>query len=682
MNLKKILFIIIFIFCYYPIFAAEKNIDDTNIIPSYKKTKELRAVVLTDFPPLYILDQNRKPAGLAIDILEYIAKNLGYKIKYKVVENWDEMLKSLEANEADLAPGVGITADRLANFKVSETFVEVVPVSCFVRASNYDIHGIPDLVNRRTGVIENGGAYNEMKNWENYNLITFKNIDSALFALLAGQIDAFVFPEPVLLKKIREVKLENRIKIVGKPLMELKRGYVFNKNDDYLHKIFDEELKKVVNSEFYHNIYLKWYGEPPEFWNVKKVVITCVIIIIVIVIVLFVWKYKTTRKLYLALKNTEKQYYELVNNMTEIVAQHKLVFDNNGAAIDYEIIDANLAFYKTLNLTPENVIGRRATEVYKTAEPPFFDIYKEVALTGKATNFEIYYEPIEKYFLISTFSPKKNYFVTVTTDITLAKKNEKLLNDLVEQLQNKTEEMENILYISSHDLRSPLLNIQGFTDRISKKINEIFAVLDSAETLDDLKNKITDEHKKQINSSFNFIQISAKKMDVLISGLLKLSRLGRLIPQMNNIDMNALLEEIIKNLAIKIQEYNVKIKIEDLPNCIGDRNLLNQVFTNLIDNAIKYRKMDTQLVLNISGKIENEYIVYCVKDNGIGISKNNIEKIWKLFYRITDNNDIDGEGIGLTIVKNIIQKHSGKVWVKSEYGNGSEFYIALPKLKK
>jgi len=119
-----------------------------------------------------------------------------------------------------------------------------------------------------------------------------------------------------------------------------------------------------------------------------------------------------------------------------------------------------------------------------------------------------------------------------------------------------------------------------------------------------------------------------------------------------------------------------------LPNCIGDRNLLNQVFTNLIDNAIKYRKMDTQLVLNISGKIENEYIVYCVKDNGIGISKNNIEKIWKLFYRITDNNDIDGEGIGLTIVKNIIQKHSGKVWVKSEYGNGSEFYIALPKLKK
>jgi len=465
--------------------------------------------------------------------------------------------------------------------------------------------------------------------------------------------------------------------------MELKRAYVFNKNDDYLHKIFDEELKKVVNSKFYHQTYLKWYGAPPEFWDIKKIVIIFVIIIIVIVVVLFLWKYKTTRKLYLALKNSEKQYYELVNNMTEMVAQHKLVFDNNNKAIDYEIIDANLAFYKTLNLTPDNVIGKRATEVYKSAEPPFFDIYKETALTGKATNFEIYYEPLEKYFLISIFSPKENYFVTVTTDITLAKKNEKLLNDLVEQLQNKTEEMENVLYISSHDLRSPLLNIQGFTDRINKKINEIFIALDNAKTLDDLKNKITDEHKKQITSSFNFIQTSAQKMDVLISGLLKLSRLGRVIPQMNNIDMNALLEEIIKILSIKIQEYNVKIEIKKLPNCIGDWNLLNQVFTNLIDNAIKYRKMDTQLVLNISGKIENEYIVYCVKDNGIGISKNNIEKIWKLFYRVSnDDKDIEGEGIGLTIVKSIIQKHSGKIWVKSEYDNGSEFYIALPKLKK
>ncbi|MBP7651817.1 transporter substrate-binding domain-containing protein [Candidatus Dependentiae bacterium] len=672
-KFKKIALIFFFIIFSSIILFA----DDT--IPINKK-KIITAAVIADFPPLYFLDENKKPIGLAIDIFEQISKNLGYEIKYKIVMNWAEALDSVKNKTADIVPGAGLSKDRIQNFKVSNTPLEAVPVSCFVRSGNFNINGIEDLKNKKTGVIDNSAAFNEMKDWKNYILITFNNVESALFSLLSGEIDAFVFPQPVLLKKAAEINVEDRIKIVGKPLIELKRSYIFHKDDNQFYDIYSKELKKILATEFYRNSYIKWYGKPQEYWTVKKISLLFSILIIFITSFLLIWKYKTTFKLYSELKNSENQYYSLVDKMTEMVVQHKINYDSNGKPIDYTLIDCNDSFCRITGLKKENVVGRKCSEIFNSTPPPYLEIYSNTAENGIPNQFETYYSVMDRHFLISVISHKKGFFATVTTDITENKKNENRMKNLILLLEAKNEEMENILYISSHDLRSPLLNIQGFASRIEKNITELSETINNSDTLESIKKKFGGDSqiKDRLISSTNYILTSAQKMDFLISGLLKLSRIGRTQVKLTSVKINKLFQDILKSLTIKLQDNSCEIKITDMPDCIGDMNLLNQVFTNLIDNAVKYKKKSEILKINISGKIEGNNAVYCIEDNGTGISENNLEKIWKLFYRACDDNSIEGEGLGLTIVKNIVQKHSGKVWVESELGKGTKFFISIP----
>ncbi len=176
---------IAFITLFFLLLSAIPVTSIAETIPS--EAKVITAAVLNDFPPLYTRDEKGNPAGFAVDILEYVAKQTGLLVHYLPVENWSKAMQAVRSGEADLIPGIGISPVRSAEFLFSEE-METLNVSCFVRASNQSIMGIETLPGHRVAVIGESAAETRLKPIKGIEMVPFPNIDSALFQLMAGGV--------------------------------------------------------------------------------------------------------------------------------------------------------------------------------------------------------------------------------------------------------------------------------------------------------------------------------------------------------------------------------------------------------------------------------------------------------------------------------------------------------------
>lgn len=252
---------------------------------------------------------------------------------------------------------------------------------------------------------------------------------------------------------------------------------------------------------------------------------------------------------------------------------------------------------------------------------------------------------------------------------------------LMGELEEKNKELEQVVYVTSHDLRSPLVNIQGFSKELDYSIKELGDLLKTEDLPGELKEKFNLILEEDIPDSLKYILSSTSKMDALLSGLLKLSRVGRTATTMGNVDMNELLSEISNAFEFHFKEGSVSFNVGDLPPCYGNDVQLNQMFSNLVGNALKYQDSERTCKINVAAEEDDEHIIYTVEDNGQGIAKEHQKKIFEIFHRLNPS-DTQGEGLGLTIVNKIVGRHNGKIWVESEPGEGSKFFVKLPKAKK
>lgn len=262
----------------------------------------------------------------------------------------------------------------------------------------------------------------------------------------------------------------------------------------------------------------------------------------------------------------------------------------------------------------------------------------------------------------------------------LEQKIEKSSHEIIktnEMLEKKNMELEQILYAASHDLRTPLIGVQGFSqelqylcDLLKEEISQSGVAMEEGAKLQEILDK-------DIPNSVNYIINGSNKMDTMIQGLLRISRVGLEELQIAEIDMNEFVRQIVDGLSFQAQSANAMIITNELENCRGDKDKLEQVFTNLIVNAIKYRKEDQSCEINISCEKTDDEVKYIVADNGKGISEVNLKKIFNTFFRI-DIDSANGEGLGLTIANRIIEKHMGRLEVESVEGEGSKFFIILP----
>jgi signal transduction histidine kinase len=258
-------------------------------------------------------------------------------------------------------------------------------------------------------------------------------------------------------------------------------------------------------------------------------------------------------------------------------------------------------------------------------------------------------------------------------------------------LREANNEIQRFAYIVSHDLRSPLVNIMGFTSELEELRGDIFKRIASlrlaaatapAPTVDDGNTgDALETEDKQLLEGFSealeFIKSSIAKMDRLISAILNLTREGRREFEPVRIDMRELIEAIVTTVAHQASEAQAQIRIEPLPEITSDRLAVEQIFSNLIDNALKYLKPGVPGDISVRGRTKLGYAIFDVTDNGRGIDPKDHQRIFDLFRR-AGLQDKPGQGIGLAHVRALVRRLGGTMSVASELDQGSTFTVTLP----
>jgi PAS domain S-box-containing protein len=345
----------------------------------------------------------------------------------------------------------------------------------------------------------------------------------------------------------------------------------------------------------------------------------------------------------------------------------------------YRFVSVNSTFMAVTGSTRDQVIGKRIEEVLpETAHALVLGKYKQAILENKTVRWEeVSAYPTGTLYGEAAVTPAWDsngvctHLIGSVHDITeirraeeeIRKLNQELEKRVVErtsQLRAANKELESFSYSVSHDLRAPLRAISGFSEIIARR------------------------HRASLNEEgqhyFNNIVQASERMGHLIDDLLNYSRIGRGAVRREFISLRDVLAPLKNEFSARLKEINGTLEIaDDLPSVIGDKTLLNQIFTNLLENAITYRKQDVLLQIKVIWQLESKTVIISMIDNGIGIPMEHYQKIFNIFQRLHSEDDYPGTGIGLATVKKSVELLGGEVWVESRLQGGSTFFVRLPK---
>ena len=360
-----------------------------------------------------------------------------------------------------------------------------------------------------------------------------------------------------------------------------------------------------------------------------------------------------------SLKESKLKFKSLADHSPDIITRYDT---------DLKITYINREF-PVINLSRESYIGKTPDELGLNEEIAKLWIEKlnTVLKTGENQKMEYRFPRLEATRTFNTtIVPEYNDEMQITSLLTLShnitelKKAQEHLNDTIEELRRSNDELKQFAYISSHDLQEPLRSIASFSQLLERRYK---GQLD-----------------KDADEFIDFIVDAAVRMKEMIQGLLNYSRIGTKEEELENTNINNALKTSLVNLNALIEENNAIVTYDSLPTIIFNRSQMILIFQNLIGNAIKFRKPEESPKIHISftkNKKNNEYI-FSVADNSIGIESQYNDRIFQIFKRLHTNDTYKGTGIGLAIVKRIIECHHGNIWVESEFGKGSTFYFTLP----
>ncbi|MBU4261782.1 MAG: transporter substrate-binding domain-containing protein [Proteobacteria bacterium] len=687
------------LFVFLPPVCGEENHPGTN---------EVTAAVLSDFPPLYVLDDKGKPAGFAIDILNRVAEKSELSVHYLVVENWAAAMEAVRTGRADLIPGIGISETRSSEFLFSDE-VETIPVSCFVRAKNYAIDGITSLNGQHVAVIEKSAAETKLKNRTEIKLVSFPNIDSALIQLLTGDVDAFVFPEPVLWKKARDAGVADKIKVVGLPLMELKRGFLLRRTDTDLLQKINQGIQTYVRSGDYLADYAKWYGKTEPFWNLWRIVSAMSGLVILVIVGMAGWRYysvvqfsrqlnnniairlKAEKALQKAHAELEQRVADRTKELKEEKEKAQKYFDIAGVMLGAlnragEVTLINQKGCQILGVTEDEVIGKnwfdhylpgsitKATkEVFRklmAGETAAAEYYENPVLTSDGSQQIIAFHNI----LLTDEKGQIKGVLFSGLDITERKRAEVEKARIEVQLRQslKMEAIGTLAGGIAHDFNNILSAIIGYSEI----------------AIEDLPSdsRVVMNLRKVLKAGF--------RARDLVKQILAFSRQA-------NIDPVYLRPASIIKEGIKLLRSSIPVTIEiyeDIDPATGvimaDPTQLHQILMNLCTNAfhaMEYKggRLEISLHEVVLGRetLDNElgvaagtFAQLTVHDSGTGIDPAIRNNIFDPYF--TTKEAGKGTGMGLAIIHGIVKNYGGFISCESELGRGTTFKAFLPVVKQ
>lgn len=286
---------------------------------------------------------------------------------------------------------------------------------------------------------------------------------------------------------------------------------------------------------------------------------------------------------------------------------------------------------------------------------------------------------VRETVFMRTASGQPQQILGVAQDITGRKHAEAQLCHYAAELERSAAETRQFVYIVSHDLRAPLVNLKGFAAELRSAMEHIGPAL--AQTLQHLP--ATEQHILQaaiaedVPEALEFIDASVSQMDRFINALLKLSRLGYRELKRELLDMNTLVTHVLQTLAHQIEERGASVTVHPLCNVIADYTAMEQIVANILNNAVIYLEPTRPGHIEVSSEYKHNLTTFSIRDNGRGIAPGDIAQIFTPFRR-AGKPDVPGEGMGLAYVKTLVRRHGGHIWCESEPGVGTTFTFTIP----
>ncbi len=380
-------------------------------------------------------------------------------------------------------------------------------------------------------------------------------------------------------------------------------------------------------------------------------------------------QYDELEKVQKELTGSEERYSLLFRRMLNGFIIFEPVFTDKGKIVDVRFKEVNPAYELQNGLSRDELVGKTWQEVRKYPNRNL-GRYNRILKTGEPMQFETYHSHNNKYYLVSAFKISDCQVGIVGEDITEYKnaiKEITVLNEELEQrvaertdeLQSAVNELEAFTYTVSHDLKSPIRAIDGYS-RIM---------------MEDLGDKLGEEGEEMLR---NIRGISRDMID-MISKLLKYSTTSKEPIDKEKLDSGELVSNIFNELLSANPERNIRLVVETgLPEILADKVMLKQVIYNILSNAVKFTRYREEAVITVGCTITADEYIFYVKDNGEGFDMEYSKKLFGIFQRLHGADEFEGSGIGLVTVKKIIQRHGGRVWIEGRTGLGAEVYFTLP----
>lgn len=386
-----------------------------------------------------------------------------------------------------------------------------------------------------------------------------------------------------------------------------------------------------------------------------------------------------------ALSESESRYRLLAENVVDMISRH-------APTGEYRYVSP--ACHRLLGYTPDELIGRSPFDLLLAEDHPTLDQIFEAARQGQPATAICRFLHRDGHALwvetsakVMTDAAGNIELICVSRDITERKRMElRAQEELERRVEERTadlrianEEVKRFAYIVSHDLRAPLINIQGFVTELRSSLATVSAATEALiPQLDEAqREEVCTALNDDIPEAFDFIQSAVRRMDHFINAILKLSRLGRRELHLEDINTEVLVEDVLKSLAHQIVESKTMVTLGELPNVVADRVALEQIFANILTNAVLYLDPNRAGAIDMCGERNERETIFRISDNGRGIAAEDAHKVFEPFRR-AGRQDVPGEGMGLAYVQTLIRRHGGRIWFDSEPHVGTMFSFSIP----